>query len=144
MSEIRANGVNHRDSEQKLLALLDTFGKLEKGWNGYSALAPTILAIENAKSLVRESVAADTLPERVEPSAMGGVGITFTFDNRDVVVELYNSGTAHALFVDNQTEEMETRPVTPQAEGYRAFLHEVRKYLNVLETTGSIPRSNVS
>ncbi len=70
----------------------------------------------------------DTIPERVEPSAMGGVGFTFSAGSRDVVVEFYNNGTAHALFSDDSTHEMDTRPVSPNVNSYRIILEEIRNY----------------
>lgn len=110
---------------EKIVAL----GRLEKGWNGYRAPAPASVAVGNAKDLFEAACVRDIMPERVDASAMGGVGMTFTTGDREVVAELYNNGTAHALFADSTTEEMDTRPISPTAEGYDAFLDEVRRYL---------------
>jgi hypothetical protein len=102
------------------------------------------VAIENAKVLVKQAYANDSIPERVESSAMGGVGVTFSSGNREVVVEFYNNGTAHALFSDDATQEMDTQPVSPHTDGYRVLIEEVRRYLYVLEPAGTAHRSNVS
>lgn len=56
---------------------------------------------------------------------MGGVGVVFEAESREVVVEFYNSGAAHALFADNVTEDMQTQPVAD----YGTFLEKVRHYL---------------
>lgn len=48
---------------------------------------------------------------------MGGVGVTFARGDREDIVEFYNDGTAHALFADNKTEELDTRPVTTSVIG---------------------------
>jgi hypothetical protein len=117
------------DRVAALLAELNSFGNLTKGWNGYSAPPPTSVAINNAEALVIETNAGNTVPVRVEPSAMGGIGVTFAAGSREVVVEFYNNGTAHALFADNATEEMDTRPIAPLASNYRGFLVEVHQYL---------------
>jgi hypothetical protein len=111
-----------------LIVKLDSFSRFEPGWSGYSAAAPSALAIENAKALIKDAQADDILPDRVEPSATGGVGVTFSMTNREVVVEFYNNGTAHALFADNANEELATRPVSPSTADYRGFLDEVRKF----------------
>ena len=111
------------------LAKIEALGRLEKGWNGYRASAPTAPAVRNAKDLFEVACDRDIMPERVDASAIGGIGMTFTAGTREVVAELYNGGTAHALFADNATEEMDTRSISPTAEGYGAFLDEVRRYL---------------
>jgi hypothetical protein len=126
--------------ETPVLALLDSLSKLKNGWNSYSAPPPTTLAIENAKLLVSEACSCNTIPERVEPSAMGGVGVTFSGGSREIVIEFYNNGTAHALFADNLTKEMDTRPVLPNVNSYRVILEEIRNYFHVLPSS----RSNVS
>jgi hypothetical protein len=108
---------------------LDALKTLEDGWDSYSAPAPSHAAIENAKALANEADTLHTTPERVEPSAMGGVGVTFSAGEREVVIEFYNSGTAHALFSDEATGDMRTQAVATDASGYRSFIGEVRKYL---------------
>lgn len=119
----------------ELMLRLEEMRALRDNWNSYSAPAPTAAAIENAKLLVAAARTDGTIPERVEPSAMGGVGVTFARGDREAVVEFYNDGTAHALFADNKTEEMDTRPVTPTAAGFTAFLVEVRTYLHAQHPT---------
>jgi hypothetical protein len=108
---------------------LDALSTLENGWDSYSAPAPNATAIENAKALVNEADSLHTTPERVEPSAMGGVGVTFSADKREVVIEFYNRGTAHALFSKDSTGTMHTLAVSTDPVGYRSIIGEVRKYL---------------
>lgn len=125
--------VEVRGEEKALLALLDSFAKLESGWNGYSAPVPSCAAIDNAKKLVNEAFATETFPDRVELSAIGGVGVAFTAGNREVVVEFYNNKTAHSLFADNATHEMDTRPVSPYLNSYQELLSDVGKFLHVTQ-----------
>jgi hypothetical protein len=103
--------------------------ELKDDWDSYSAPCPSPLAIENAKALVGEANKLSTRPEQVEPSAIGGVGVTFSANCREVVIEFYNKGTAHALFSDDSTGEMSTRAVSTDPDGYQTFIGEVRKYL---------------
>jgi hypothetical protein len=112
------------------LVRLNSFAELEAGWNSYSAPAPSAIAIDHAKQFLGVAHRQDTPPERLEPSAMGGVGATFTSGDREVVVEFYNSGTAHALFSDDSTDAMETRPVSTDERGFSLFHDEVRAYLH--------------
>jgi hypothetical protein len=127
----------------RLLAKLDTFKTLEKGWNGYSAPGPAEVAISNAKLLVETASAEDMIPTRVEPSAMGGVGVTFLAGHREAGVEFYNNGTAHALFADNSAESMDTQPVRPHTEGYQSFLVRARRYLYGHKKAAKTPISKV-
>jgi hypothetical protein len=60
---------------------------------------------------------------------MGGVGVTFAAGQREVIIEFYNNTTAHALFADDDTGEMETAPVSTDQKGYREIIREAREYL---------------
>jgi hypothetical protein len=124
------SGCKTADERRGLLcASIDQLEKLKDGWDSYSAPAPQSAAIENAKSLVAEAEQLDVEPERIEPSAMGGVGVTFSAAGREVVIEFYNKGTAHALFSEDSTGDMSTRPVQTNQNGYRVIIDEVQKYL---------------
>jgi hypothetical protein len=108
---------------------LDDCRLLEVGWDSYSAPAPSAMAVENAKALVKDSENLGTVPDRVEPSAMGGIGLTFAVGNREVAIEFYNKGTAHALFSDATTGMMHTQAVQTDPDGRRGIIREVQKYL---------------
>jgi predicted DNA-binding antitoxin AbrB/MazE fold protein len=108
---------------------LDAFGRLENGWDSYRAPAPSTLAIQKAKALVLEAKKRQSVLERVEPSAMGGVGVTFAAGNREVVVEFYNNGTAHVLYADDVTGDMRTEPVSTDPAGYRELIDKAQEYL---------------
>ena len=112
------------------LAELDSLKDLPDGWNSYSAPAPHPVAIRNAKELVVEAGRMGTEPEHVGPSAMGGAGVTFSAGDREVVIEFYNDGSAHALFADDATEDMSTHSVKTDRDGYREIVGEARKYLH--------------
>jgi len=126
------NGAEEALTEKSVhfLTELDSYTSLPMSWNGYSAPVPSIVAIRNAKALVIESNRTSVPPQRVEPSAMGGVGITFAADPREVVVEFYNDGTAHALFSDDATGEMHTKSVSLDPSGYEEQVKDIRKYLH--------------
>ncbi len=109
--------------------IFDRMSRLRDGWNSYSAPAPTPVAIGNAKKLLTQASVGRMIPQRLEPSAMGGVGVTFAAGSREVVVEFYNAGNAHALFSDNETERLDTAPVATSFDGYNRLLEEVRRYL---------------
>src|SRR5260370_42655951 len=96
---------------------LDAISLLPHGWDSYSAPAPSIVAVQNAKALVNEADRIGMLPIRVEPSAMGGVGVRFSKGDREAVVEFYNKGSAHALFADDVTGDTRTEPVSTGLAG---------------------------
>ncbi len=122
--------INNVHSSDELLAELDALKKLSHDWDSYSAPAPSRAAVKNAKALVLEAGKLGAEPERVEPSAMGGVGVTFSAGPREVVVEFYNNGTAHALFSDDATGDMSTRAVSTTREGRHGIIGEVRNHLH--------------
>jgi hypothetical protein len=136
-------GSKLRQDAARLIDRLSGFANLRNCWNGYSASAPTQVAIDGAKAMVTIARDCGMIAQRVEPSAMGGVGVTFSAGCREVVVEFYNNGTAHSLFADDSTEEMDTRPVTPGPDGHRAFIEEVRQYLYGPQPAAQVHRSNV-
>ena len=123
------SAMDPENTSAALLAALDAMAGLADGWNSYSAPPPAAIAIENAKTLVAFASALGSPPERVEPSAMGGVEVRFEAGTREVSIEFYNGGTAHALFVDHQTRDMSTAPVTTTSDGYRAILTAAERYL---------------
>jgi hypothetical protein len=122
--------LHERIERKNWLQQLESFAELQAGWNSYSAPTPSQAAINNAKALVVEAIDLGLAIERVEPSAMGGIGVTFEAEPKEVVVEFYNNGTAHALFANDKTVEMSTRSVRCDASGYRLLIDEVGKFLN--------------
>lgn len=112
-----------------MMNVFDKLKNLRDGWDGYSAEAPSSVAIANAQSLVVEAANLGMSPSRVAPSAMGGVAITFKEWPKKVFVEFYNGGTTHALFSDRSSGEMKTLPVPTDSPGYLHLLGCVRDYL---------------
>jgi hypothetical protein len=132
--------IHRRSVLAGLLERASGLGRLKQGWNSYSDPAPTPAAIGNAKTLLTLASAAGLIPDRIEPSAMGGVGVTFAVGSREVAVELYNAGSAHALFSDNATETLDTAPVALGVEGYNTLLQQVGRYLYGHTAAAQAPR----
>lgn len=61
---------------------------------------------------------------------MGGVGVRFSKGNREVVIEFYSKGNAHALFADDVSGDMRTEPVCTELPGYQRFVSDVCTYLH--------------
>lgn len=137
---IRTLQAIHRHSVRtNIIERVSELGKLKKGWNSYSAPAPNAIAIGNAKTLLTLASVAGIIPERIEPSAMGGVGVTFIVGSREVAVEFYNAGNAHALFSDNETETLDSAPVALGVEGSHRLLKQIRRYLYVHNAAAQVP-----
>ena len=104
--------------------LLRSFARLQSGWDGYSAAPPTHVVIAAARDFL--STVADFPPDRVAPSVVGGIGMTFRRNDRKVSVEFRNTGSILAMFSDCTTEPV-VEPVDPGE--YPAFLLRARGYL---------------
>jgi hypothetical protein len=114
---------------QKWFSKLDKFCDLELGWDGDNAHAPNQRACNSARSFL-ESLQQDSYePERIAPSVVGGVGLTFRKHPHKVYVEFKNGGKVHALFSDGvfapRVEE-----VTPDRVGYQVLIRRMRDYLH--------------
>jgi hypothetical protein len=108
---------------------LESFSKLRTGWDGYSARAPEKAAILSAKLFLSQLTESGRVPDRIKPSVVGGIGITFRSNQRKCYVEFYNNGTVYALFSDGQTEP-ETCQVPPTAQNYKVLIKAIQGYLN--------------
>jgi len=114
------------------------FGKLRKiaglkdGWDSYTAPKPAPAAIAAAGLYLSTLDLLAWEPARVEPSAMGGVGVTHRQGSRKVYIEFYNNGTVHALFSDRSDHgpKMETKPVVADVPSFYQFIRQAREYLN--------------
>jgi len=112
-----------------LFAKLDSFAQLEHGWNSYSAPPPSSTARRNARAFLEVLRAAETKPNRVSASAVGGVGMTFRLGERKAYVEFLNGGRVYLLFSDGVADS-EIKEVPP---GYLSFVRvvgDIRGYLN--------------
>jgi hypothetical protein len=137
------HAIHRRSILRELIERVSRLGGLKKGWNSYSAPAPTSVAIGNAKAMLVLASAAGIIPECISPSAIGGVGVTFAAGSREVAVEFYNAGNAHALFSDKETESLDTAPVAPGVEGYSKLLQDARRYLYGQNAAAQAPQPSL-
>jgi hypothetical protein len=117
---------------QKWFSKLKRLGLLNDGWDSYKAPKPNWIAIINAELYLKTLESLAWEPTRVEPSVMGGVGITHRQGSRKVYVEFYNDGTVHALFSDRSGESpnMETTPIEAGLSSFFRFIGKAREYLD--------------
>lgn len=102
---------------------LDDMSALTRGWNGYDAEPPSGEATGSARAYLT-TLSGGVTPDRVAPSAVGGVGCTFRGrqTGRFVYVEFYNDGHYHTLFSRGEGVEPETSAGLPTGEEIGAFL----------------------
>jgi hypothetical protein len=73
---------------------------ISRDWNGLGSEPPTFDAVAGAVRVLRGLKSAWVRPERVAPSAEGGVGITFRRGRRFASIESLNSGEVVVLISD--------------------------------------------
>lgn len=85
-----------RDSLAKFLADIESLRGLPHDWNGYGSERPNETAIYNARSVLMALADSELalFPDRVVPSAEGGIAICFVADERYADIECFNSGDA--------------------------------------------------
>jgi len=89
----------------------------QANWNSYGSPAPSDIAIENARPILQALRTKLLQPERVLPSADGGVAFTFVSDTISrAAIEALNDGQSYVLLYDlNGNSDTVEWPVT-QAE----------------------------
>ncbi|MCH8938540.1 MAG: hypothetical protein IH966_03875 [Gemmatimonadetes bacterium] len=108
---------------------LDDMQTVVDGWNGYSAPAPSTLAINNARQFVNELHGIVPTAMRVAPSAIGGVGITLSKGEKAVYVEFYNDGSIYKMLIDDGIDT-DVQPVRPDAHDLERLASEASEYID--------------
>jgi hypothetical protein len=85
---------------------------LQVDWNGYGSEAPNDFARDLAKQILLSAVRNAVVPNRVAPSAQGGVGICFYRGEKYADIECLNSGEILATLSDGtgRPEVWEVKP----------------------------------
>lgn len=122
-------GRGEESSETSWEEIFSKISRLQEGWNGYTAPAPSKLAIDLARSFVDAMLRDKYEPRRLAPSAVGGVGVTQRSGDKSVYVEFYNDGRVLALFSDD-VNEPEIKRIEPGHQSFRRLIVEMRDYLD--------------
>lgn len=99
-----------------LLQKLESYRGMQKGWDSYKADPPNDTSIENARQFLE--LCNDFLPNRVVPTCMGGIAMTWKDEGDKVFIEFYNTGKAYYLY-DDGDEDMLVREVTDYSIGIK-------------------------
>jgi hypothetical protein len=100
---------------------VDNLISVSPNWNSYGSPAPTLESIDRAKHILRVLRARLLEPERVLPSADGGVSFTFISDTISrAAIESLNNGETYVLLYDlrgnSQTVEWPTSHTDAQLD----------------------------
>ena len=115
---------------RELLEKVEGFLGLQIGWNGYGASPPSPKAASLALSALGALHGTLAAPDRLAPSAVGGVGITYRRGNRKAYVECCNSGQIVLLVSDADAEQLQTCKIEPTAEGFFNLPNVIKEYLD--------------
>lgn len=110
---------NHKE-QQDWFARIATFHDLEDGWDSYDAEKPSHTACQIAGNIVIDFEKASCSPDRVNPSVVGGIGITFRDSSSEeqnyyVYIEIYNKTYNHPnvyiMFAGKGIDDVDVRPL---------------------------------
>jgi hypothetical protein len=113
---------------QDLAESLDACANLTDNWNSYEAEKPSPAAIKGVARFLRRLRAELFMPNRVIPSAEGGVAIYFARGNKTAYLEYRNSGEMILAMYDNLGDPMVVELTESDADESRAF-SDIRDYL---------------
>ena len=89
---------------------LECLGMVSKGWDGYDADKPSKDSIEGTRGLLRSLQRSLITPEKITPSAEGGVALSFKAPrNKRAQIEVLNNGErfAHLYDLDGNSQTFE-------------------------------------
>ena len=113
---------------QKAQERLAELERLKSNWDSYGAPAPNDVAIRNAAHVLELMQPFDLAAANIAPSAEGGIGFFFEFEDRYADLEFSNDGEILGV----RYAGMET-PVLIQTDGsdnsIKAAIAEVRNYI---------------
>lgn len=113
---------------------LEDLATLEPGWNGYKADPPTGEVVKGVRGFIEFLRSRNLQPSKLNPSVVGGVGVTFASGRRSIYLEFRNTGNAHALFTDGESKPR-VEKVGQNLAGYVDIMVKAEKYLHE-QTTG--------
>ena len=106
---------------------LDQMRRVHNNWDSYGAPAPNRVAIQAAQRVLDALQHAGLKPDRIVPSAEGGVGIVFFRGDRYADFECFNDGGVLIGMSDRTgnpivREVRPDQPIGPEIERVRRFI----------------------
>lgn len=107
---------------------LAELASLQKDWDSYEADAPNSASIELTRHIIGQLAANDFEPSRIDPSAEGGICLSFQRGRRYADVECFNSGELLAV-TSLGGDETEVWDVGDIDQGLSGSLDKLRAFL---------------
>lgn len=123
------------DNAKFFRRLFDHLAEIETAtadWKRRETEPPSPSALDNARALLARFQASNIRPQRVIPTAEGGIGILFHAGVRYADYECANSGSITSLFSDGNGI-VRAQVVHASFEGEEASLAQLAKFLNPSE-----------
>ena len=103
----------------------DSVTKLEKNWDSFKADPPNAPSIAKARKFLLGCGLQEV--DRVSPTSVGGIAITFRNKYREVFIEFYNNEKVFALFSEDDSEQMDVKEVTDNGK----LIVQIKEYLGL-------------
>jgi len=113
---------------QQLNSSLETHTNLTDNWDSYGAEKPSTSSLNAAAGFLRKLRNESFMPDRIIPSAEGGVAIYFNRDTKTAYVEYRNSGDVILAMYDDRSDPLILELTNTDADEHRA-LHLIRHYI---------------
>jgi hypothetical protein len=125
----RSNSIRKEQLYSSLRDQLFSNASLRKGWDSYSADAPTLSAIKAAERALDILRHLNAEPVAILPSADGGIGICFSNSGKYGQLEFLNDGEVHALLYGGAADPEAWQIISPEADGLAEAWKRIGAYL---------------
>jgi hypothetical protein len=114
------------DNVMDLMDKIEAMKHLSDDWNGYGSEKPSSFAVD-AAMIILSSALGIRIPDRVGPSAQGGVGLFFYSGDRYADIECFNNGEILGTTAIGR-ERPHIWPIKPN--DFSATLQDIKNFLN--------------
>lgn len=109
--------------------VLDGFASLETGWNTYAAPPPNSSSIALAREFSNVLHESSFRPDRVAPSAIGGVGVTFRRRTKRAYIEFRNDGLVYLVLAAMPLDPT-IRQIRAERQDFVEAVSQIRDFLD--------------
>jgi hypothetical protein len=119
---------NNASFFRPLFQQLEKIADTSQRWTRRETDIPAAVAIDNARAVLSRLQARNVRPQRIIPTAEGGIGIIFETRTRYADFEFANSGAATRVFSDKRGN-VEAKAIDLSFEGQNATITDVNEFL---------------
>jgi hypothetical protein len=113
--------------------LLRKMWGIEKNWESHGAEPPNFVSIQAAGEFAQWAITGGLTPDRIEPSAEGGVAVAFFRGDKRAIAEFLNDGARDLLLYEISGEMSNSSSVD---DSPLAILTAIRDYLSASTEAG--------